>query len=89
MRASLLPAIAVLAAVSMVGPAARAAAEISEAECFNALNELAASAVFSDLPEEEMEKAYGHLDTLQDACGEKQFETAAKAIEELEKLLGK
>lgn len=89
MRARLIPAIAVLAAISVMAPAARATAEISETECFNALNELAASAVFSDLPEEEMEKAYGHLDTLQDACGEKQFDTAAQAIEELEKLLGK
>lgn len=80
----------VVAASLLIGaPAVRATAEISETECFNALNELAASAVFSDLPEEEMEKAYGHLDTLQDACGEKQFETAAKTIEELEKLLGK
>ena len=87
MRASFASAV-VMASLLIGSPAARAA-EISETECFNALNELAASAVFSDLPEEEMEKAYGHLDTLQDACGEKQFETAAKAIEELEKLLGK
>lgn len=81
---------AVAVAFMIIGAtAARATAALSESECFNALNELAASAVFSDLPEEEMEKAYTHLDTLQDACGAKNFEVAAKTIEDLEKLLGK
>lgn len=88
MRASL-AATFVTVAVLAGAASASSAAQISEQECFNALNELAASAVFSDLPEEEMEKAYLHLDALQDACGEKKFDVAARAIEDLEKLLGK
>lgn len=57
--------------------------------CWALLNELAAAAIFAELPDEKFETIYALLDRLQDACEAQLYKEADEIRQQIETLVGK
>jgi ABC-type tungstate transport system permease subunit len=88
-RIAVAMAASLMCAALLLAPHAGAVTVTDDQGCWATLNELAAAAVFADLPDEKLETVYALLDQLQDHCENKNFTEATKVTKEIETLVGK